>query len=87
MQDVLIVGGGTAGLTAAIYARRAGLSCTVFEGGTPGGQIVTSPEVDNYPAMPKVSGFDYAMALLKQVQEQVRLLPLVISWFVFYWKS
>ena len=40
MQDVLIVGGGTAGLTAAIYARRAGLSCTVFEGGTPGGQIV-----------------------------------------------
>ena len=69
MQDVLIVGGGTAGLTAAIYARRAGLSCTVFEGGTPGGQIVTSPEVDNYPAMPKVSGFDYAMALLKQVQE------------------
>ena len=37
MQDVLIVGGGTAGLTAAIYARRAGLSCTVFECGTPGG--------------------------------------------------
>ena len=69
MQDILIIGGGTAGLTAAIYARRAGLSCTVFEGGTPGGKIVASPEVANYPAMPKVSGFDYAMALLKQVQE------------------
>lgn len=69
MQDILIIGGGTAGLTAAIYARRAGLSCTVFEGGTPGGKIVTSPEVANYPAMPNVSGFDYAMALLKQVQE------------------
>ena len=60
MQDILIIGGGTAGLTAAIYARRAGLSCTVFEGGTPGGKIVASPEVANYPAMPKVSGFDYA---------------------------
>ena len=69
MQDILIIGGGTAGLTAAIYARRAGLSCTVFEGGTPGGKIVASPEVANYPAMPKVSGFDYAMALPKQVQE------------------
>lgn len=69
MQDILIIGGGTAGLTAAIYARRAGLSCTVFEGATPGGKIVASPEVANYPAMPKVSGFDYAMALLKQVQE------------------
>lgn len=69
MRDILIIGGGTAGLTAAIYARRAGISCTVFEGGTPGGKIVASPEVANYPAMPKVSGFDYAMALLKQAQE------------------
>lgn len=69
MEDVLIIGAGTAGLTAAIYARRAGLSCTVFEQGTPGGKIVSSPEIANYPALPKVSGYDYAMALLTQAKD------------------
>lgn len=68
MEDILIIGAGTAGLTAAIYARRAGLSCTVFEGAVPGGKIVNSPEVANYPGLPKVSGYDYAMALLEQVK-------------------
>lgn len=68
MEDVLIVGAGTAGLSAAIYAERAGLSCRVFEAASPGGQIVFSPEVENYPALPKVSGADYAMALLSQAE-------------------
>lgn len=69
MEDVLIIGAGTAGLTAAIYARRAGLSCTVFEQGMPGGKIVSSPEIANYPALPKVSGYDYTMALLGQAKD------------------
>lgn len=68
MEDILIIGAGTAGLTAAIYARRAGLSCVVFEGAVPGGKIVNSPEVANYPGLPKVSGYDYAMALLEQTK-------------------
>ena len=68
MEDILIIGAGTAGLTAAIYARRAGLSCAVFEGAVPGGKIVNSPEVANYPGLPKVSGYDYAMALLEQTK-------------------
>lgn len=68
MEDILIIGAGTAGMTAAIYARRAGLSCTVFESAVPGGKIVNSPEVANYPGLPKVSGYDYAMALLEQVK-------------------
>ena len=68
LKDVLIVGGGTAGLTAAIYAKRAGLSCTVFEQGTPGGKIVSSPKIANYPALPDVSGYDYAMALWEQAK-------------------
>ena len=69
MTDVLVVGAGTAGLTAAIYACRTGLSCTVLESESPGGQILNSPEVENFPALPKVSGFDFSMALYKQAQE------------------
>lgn len=66
MYDILIVGGGTAGLTAAIYARRAGKSVLVLEGGGLGGQITSSPLVENYPGLPAVSGADYAQALYGQ---------------------
>lgn len=63
MYDILIVGGGTAGLTAAIYARRAGKSVLVLEGNALGGQITSSPLVENYPGLPSVNGADYAQAL------------------------
>lgn len=66
MYDILIVGGGTAGLTAAIYASRAGKSVLVLEGGGLGGQITSSPLVENYPGLPSVSGADYAQALYGQ---------------------
>ncbi len=69
MYDILIIGAGTAGLTAAIYARRAGLSCAIFESAAPGGQIVSSPEVENYPGMPGMAGADYAMAIFRQAQD------------------
>ncbi|HNW04316.1 MAG TPA: thioredoxin-disulfide reductase [Oscillospiraceae bacterium] len=69
MYDILIIGAGTAGLTAAIYARRAGLSCAIFETAAPGGQIVSSPEVENYPGMPGMTGADYAMAIFQQAQD------------------
>lgn len=69
MKDVLIIGAGTAGLTAAIYARRAGLSVSVFEGNVPGGKIVTAAKIENYPGLPGVSGYDYASALLKQAKD------------------
>ncbi len=69
MKDLLIIGAGTAGLTAAIYGQRAGLSCTVFEKYSPGGQIVNSPEVDNYPGMSGISGYDYSMALFEQAKK------------------
>lgn len=66
MLDLIIVGAGTAGLSAAVYARRAGLDVIVIEKGMPGGQIVNSPEVENYPAIKKTSGFEFVQALIDQ---------------------
>lgn len=68
MYDILIVGGGTAGLTAAIYARRAGKTVLVLEGTAFGGQIASSPLVENYPALPAVSGVEYTQALQGQAK-------------------
>lgn len=68
MYDILIIGGGTAGLTAAIYARRAGKTVLLLEGTAFGGQITSSPLVENYPALPGISGADYAQALLEQAK-------------------
>ena len=60
MVDILIVGGGPAGLTAALYGRRAGKSVLVLEKNTFGGQISWSPKVENYPAIASVSGLELA---------------------------
>lgn len=67
--DIIIVGGGTAGLTAAIYGARAGMKVLVVEEMMPGGQIVTTPQVDNYPGLYKVSGTEYAMRLDEQARD------------------
>lgn len=69
MYDVIIVGAGPAGLTAALYARRAGHSVLVLEGGVPGGQAVTTPHVENWPGTLSISGPDFAMGLYQQVTE------------------
>ena len=66
MTDIIIVGAGTAGLSAAIYAVRAGKSVLVFEKNTYGGQIVNTPEIENYPGIKNVSGFDFATGLYEQ---------------------
>lgn len=66
--DLLIIGGGCAGLTAAIYAIRAGLSATVLEGGFAGGQIAVTNEIENYPGYVKISGPDLAMKIYEQAQ-------------------
>ncbi len=68
MTDILIIGGGTAGLTAAVYARRAGKSVIIFEKENVGGQIVYAPRVDNYPGLPGVSGADFAASTAAQAE-------------------
>lgn len=66
--DVIVVGGGPAGLTAAIYARRAGKSVLVLERATFGGQIATSPRVDNFPGMAGISGAELSDKLCAQAE-------------------
>ncbi|MBO4411946.1 MAG: FAD-dependent oxidoreductase, partial [Lachnospiraceae bacterium] len=60
MKDIIIIGAGPAGLTAAIYALRAGKSVLLLEAKQYGGQIVNTPDIENYPALPHVSGYEFA---------------------------
>lgn len=69
IYDVLIIGAGPAGLTAGIYARRAGKSVLIIESGAFGGQIVNTSEIENYPAIKKISGYEFSMNLVEQAMD------------------
>ena len=69
MYDIIIVGAGPAGLTAAIYARRAAKTVLVLEAKAWGGQIVNTPDIENYPAAAHISGYDFAQNLYRQAAE------------------
>ena len=70
MYDILIIGAGPAGLTAAIYAARAGKSVLILEKETFGGQITHSPKVENYPGFLEMSGNQFAERLIDQAIAQ-----------------
>ncbi len=67
MHDIIIIGAGPAGLTAALYALRADKKVLVLEKETFGGQITFSPKVENYPSIMQISGNELAEKLLDQV--------------------
>ena len=69
MVDIIVIGGGPAGLTAALYAARAGKTVQVIEREATGGQIALSPLVENYPAIPAMAGADFAFQLTEQVEK------------------
>lgn len=66
MVDICIIGAGTAGLSAAIYGMRAGKSVLVLEALNYGGQIINTPDIENYPGFRHISGYDFATALYEQ---------------------
>lgn len=67
MHDIVIIGAGPAGMTAALYALRAGKTVLLLEGESFGGQISYSPKVENYPSIEKISGSEFSSNLLDQI--------------------
>lgn len=67
MTDLIVIGGGVAGMTAALYALRQGRSVTLFECNSIGGQISNSPRVENFPTIKTISGSELADRLFEQI--------------------
>lgn len=67
MTDVIVIGGGPAGMTACLYLLRAGKSVLLLEKEAIGGQIAKSPRLENYPAIESISGMDWAYNLFNQI--------------------
>ena len=68
MYDIIIVGAGPAGMTAAIYARRASKSVLVLEAVNYGGQILNTPDIENYPVEAHISGYDFSTKVYEQAK-------------------
>ncbi len=69
MYDIIIVGAGTAGLSAGIYAVRAGKTALILEASAYGGQIINTPDIENYPGIAHISGFEFATGLYNQAKD------------------
>ncbi len=69
MYDLVIIGSGAAGMTASIYAKRANLNLIVLENNAPGGQMVTTGDIENYPGVGKMTGPQLSMAMFNHAME------------------
>lgn len=69
MHDIIIIGGGPSGLTAALYALRANKSVLILEKENFGGQIANSPKVENYPTIIEISGSDLTDKMVNQIMD------------------
>ena len=67
MIDIIVIGGGAAGMTAALYALRSGKKVLVLEKENFGGQIANSPRVENYPSIKEISGIDLSNNMFDQI--------------------
>lgn len=69
MFDIIIIGGGPGGMTAALYALRAGKNVLVLERENFGGQIAESPRLENFPSIKEISGLDWSSNLYEQISD------------------
>ena len=69
MYDIIVIGGGPAGLTAAIYGVRATKKVLAIEATSCGGQIINTTHIENYPVAPHITGFDFGQTLEKQAED------------------
>lgn len=69
MYDIIVIGGGAAGMNAALYALRGGKTVLVIEGEAMGGQIANSPKVENFPTVKEIAGTDFADAFCNQITD------------------
>lgn len=69
IYDCVIIGAGPAGITCAIYLKRANINCLIIEKDSPGGQIVKSSIIENYPGFTKITGPELATNMYKQIKE------------------
>lgn len=73
--DLLILGGGPAGLSAAVYGARSGLSVTVLDSGLMGGQVALTPVIENYPGTKEIAGSKLAQSFIEHADEYANLRP------------
>lgn len=69
MYDIIIIGAGPAGLTAALFALRANKKVLIFEAKSYGGQIINASKIENYPGIESISGYDFATNLYNQIKK------------------
>ena len=69
IYDIIIIGAGPAGMTAALYAMRAGMNVLLLEKAFPGGQMVSSEHIENYPGFSGISGSELAQNMKKQLTD------------------
>lgn len=69
LYDIIIIGAGPSGLTAALYFGRAKLKVAIIEKSAPGGKVITTSTVENYPGVLKTTGADLALTMLEQIKE------------------
>ena len=69
IHDLIIIGAGPAGMTAAVYASRANLSTVMIERGMPGGQMATTDAIENYPAFESILGPELSTKMFEHAQK------------------
>ena len=69
VYDILIIGGGPGGMTAGIYAKRAGKKVAILEKFTPGGQVAITGNIENYPGFEKINGYDLSQKFYEQTKK------------------